>query len=1278
MKDRRIKKLLLFLFLVSSIFILTSSSVYARISIHPAGCSYGNQSCGAEIANCDIDGCPKTDKNCPSKCEVDLESCEYEGRYDMTFWIHGSLKTRTGIYYVDYDDDEEFCQEPLCGNGKWNDGADMGNGECCGDDIGIYVNEWSVVVTIDEEDIPAFQEIRGSEKVNFAYAGTSQQQASGEFEIPKNQTASWQFIIKGCWLYNTEMYAMIKDSSGASVAGEDGDYIFHMDSNEPCSGNYIYSGKFDVVIDETYTLEIYKGNTDVPSDEGLGFEDMSLEVTFIDYSDETRTDTLKFVQKINSNSTITFDLIPESNGTLNIYSIKRYIVPGSSAYITDFNTRNVKAGEQIEEKITVGVIDHEIGGDCAIVYSGDICFDTYNYEFASQGRSYWDWLNAGGSGIQGGIIDIECYGVSAVSDGWNWHLCKYPNSLTEEGSVSQPITTPANEYFEFTKPRLNIGGNHFLCYDDGIKPRIKECVGEGEPLSSISADYSPESILKTGESEQTADKTYYCTTYSELQTDLDNVDEFGDTEGKSCTEATAEDGESLKWTGSLCCGEADDGKEYYNDIDGNGGCWKSERVSKETLVEEDGMEIKEVINYKGEFLGCAIAANAQYTGKGYFLELQDLHTQGQLITDKEACTVLQGALGGNAYCNYWGEWKETTESNLSLRTNPFTGGSGCCPPGKCWDGTIDCAANKIDDSDMNTFEGYRCYDGEWVDVQLKESWDKESLGFCPRDDQCLVTMEGSAGNNDNPETFYTNILTSKPKCIADKDYFLDSYCENGKWTSRTKQIASAMIDMANKQGITDFTLYCDDYEKVLPEYRDILAVQCNRDGYNVPCINNICMLTYEDEIIIGTSYNMPINSSYLTNNPLAGLCEDVRESEEGNPSGKFVACTRKVGSSSEVWYNYNIESIIFNKGALIDVSISNENWFNLFVPLLKGAMDSVLDWIIRWNPQTLVYGEPHHMVVEFINSTQDFDKIYISHVGSKHVMATYGKAIDYDLPIAANPLNFIALTYEGFDTGDLCQYAGRFQNDYGESVACNKSGNNYYIFSKYDIWMQIWQDLTSKLRLSADTVDSCVDECTIFGIKECGAGQEYRECGQYDPDSCIEWSQYLPLDCSDYCNPDTNTKYYNGVCSGGECAYSTQACEFGCLDDACKICEDECPYYSAKNCIDDTHYGMCLYHDADDCLEWGGSYELLCPDYCSDTECFRQGSCSIGECNYEQVISCVCDNTCNPDCDSDPDCSCTDDDSCCGAGCYAHTDNDCIDVNPCTLDDAELPCQLDS
>jgi len=41
--------------------------------------------------------------------------------------------------------------------------------------------------------------------------------------------------------------------------------------------------------------------------------------------------------------------------------------------------------------------------------------------------------------------------------------------------------------------------------------------------------------------------------------------------------------------------------------------------------------------------------------------------------------------------------------------------------------------------------------------------------------------------------------------------------------------------------------------------------------------------------------------------------------------------------------------------------------------------------------------------------------------------------------------------------------------------------------------------------------DPCQDECSYYGQKECTDNTHYHQCGNYDCDTCLEWSS--PYSC---------------------------------------------------------------------------------------------------------------------------------------------------------------------
>ena len=74
----------------------------------------------------------------------------------------------------------------------------------------------------------------------------------------------------------------------------------------------------------------------------------------------------------------------------------------------------------------------------------------------------------------------------------------------------------------------------------------------------------------------------------------------------------------------------------------------------------------------------------------------------------------------------------------------------------------------------------------------------------------------------------------------------------------------------------------------------------------------------------------------------------------------------------------------------------------------------------------------------------------------------------------------------------------------------------------------------------------CTDECTPSGTKEC-SGSGFRECGNYDADSCLEWSSATSCSAGETCSagqcvPGTLT-CPDGICAAGEeCSSDSGAC----------------------------------------------------------------------------------------------------------------------------------------
>lgn len=161
-------------------------------------------------------------------------------------------------------------------------------------------------------------------------------------------------------------------------------------------------------------------------------------------------------------------------------------------------------------------------------------------------------------------------------------------------------------------------------------------------------------------------------------------------------------------------------------------------------------------------------------------------------------------------------------------------------------------------------------------------------------------------------------------------------------------------------------------------------------------------------------------------------------------------------------------------------------------------------------------------------------------------------------------------------------------------------------------------------------VATCGNDCSVSGVSVC-VGNATRSCGQFDPDTCLEWSPLTDCKASETCT--------NGVCvahCSSNCEVDgalrcdgngVQTCSYDdgcwiwsapvdcgaqvCADGECTaVCSNECQSVGEHTCDGANAYRVCGDFDDDDCLEWG-----------SDTACGVDEICDAGYC-----ATVVCDN----------------------------------------------------
>ena len=141
------------------------------------------------------------------------------------------------------------------------------------------------------------------------------------------------------------------------------------------------------------------------------------------------------------------------------------------------------------------------------------------------------------------------------------------------------------------------------------------------------------------------------------------------------------------------------------------------------------------------------------------------------------------------------------------------------------------------------------------------------------------------------------------------------------------------------------------------------------------------------------------------------------------------------------------------------------------------------------------------------------------------------------------------------------------------------------------------------------TSPCCTNECTFAGQHQC-SGTSGRTCGNYDSDSCLEWSSWQ--NCDSQC-------FY---CGDGTCDFNCGENSSNCSQDCGPKCTNECSYSGQHQCSG-TSGRTCGYFGSDSCLDWSNWQSC-------DSQCF---SCGDGVCNSScGENSTNCPQDCGPSC----------------------------------------------
>ncbi len=141
---------------------------------------------------------------------------------------------------------------------------------------------------------------------------------------------------------------------------------------------------------------------------------------------------------------------------------------------------------------------------------------------------------------------------------------------------------------------------------------------------------------------------------------------------------------------------------------------------------------------------------------------------------------------------------------------------------------------------------------------------------------------------------------------------------------------------------------------------------------------------------------------------------------------------------------------------------------------------------------------------------------------------------------------------------------------------------------------------TSSTTTTTDQPSTCSNDCIRWGQREC-SGNSYRVCGNFDGDSCFEWSSFSSCTSGQ-------------TCIEGFCFPSATAS----ISNGSGACSNQCSS-GQKRCSSNSAVEICGNFDSDSCLEYGFDQNCRSDQLCINSECVK--ACDH-ECSPQGLTGC--------------------------------------------------------
>jgi hypothetical protein len=339
----------------------------------------------------------------------------------------------------------------------------------------------------------------------------------------------------------------------------------------------------------------------------------------------------------------------------------------------------------------------------------------------------------------------------------------------------------------------------------------------------------------------------------------------------------------------------------------------------------------------------------------------------------------------------------------------------------------------------------------------KKDWLEYKSGQC-RMGECFLDPTSTVNRSSDqleskckPSNWYSKVtlIDGVWRENYDGNRVADLYCENGNWTSRTRFIVQRMLTIP--AGNEDYVISCGPPSEVLVDLGigkrafdpSASKQKAFTNEYDRSVFNNLCIMLYKGDLIIGTSFNELGKNINISLQNQIQLDEAVHEAFDINSldlsgcSGstnkyEFQRCSiSSSGTNPELYYNNVTQSFIYTPdGGDVLRQGFIYNIYDLFITPILNLLGITDRTLFELSPEPL-------------EESKLFKNLYRNRKGNKLISVVIEPKY-----YGARTINeYFSASYINFPE-DICESVDIYDNNVaGGIIICRKDGTRQTVFT---------------------------------------------------------------------------------------------------------------------------------------------------------------------------------------------------------------------------------------